>query len=475
MTVDESFESNLSEANQLYLSGQLSAAKKKFQACLALSPNEPRVLEKLRIISSFQTFLSSATRRFVQTNVCVIYAWGASGSVFLQSLFDNHPETLMFPATLISNYNHFWKSVERIRRENPDVNIIELGQIFIQYFEAFFDGSSQPTEYMFDSLGANRNQAIIIDKQLFIFYLIEIWRAYSKENVLFNRKTFFVSLHYAYSMSRGEDLSGKHLIIYPLHSPENYEDLESTIQDFPTLKVIVTYRHSFKSIKSNLVRYVNREKMFYNRHLSAKDLILEGIFHKFYRSQLIGFLNMSNRYSLNTYYLLNQDLHSQTNSTLQQLIQWMGIDWDEHLLESTFNGLLYWNDKFSPRHFNGFSRLKDKSHHAWKSDFDTLDRYVFGGIAAINPQVKCPGKVSKLQRRMAHLLLFIPTKIERKAVSEIFVKKQFKDLSPLVIAILERYIWSLKFINGIEIHTSYKIQSLNSYEEFEEAHSKRNG
>ena len=81
-----------------------------------------------------------------------------SGSDFLQSLFDSHPEVSQFPGVFY--FDEFWL---KIKKQNLPENIANT---FISDHEHFFDSKLNLIErhYM---LGEDKNDFYLIDKKLF--------------------------------------------------------------------------------------------------------------------------------------------------------------------------------------------------------------------------------------------------------------------------------------------------------------------
>ena len=67
-----------------------------------------------------------------------------------------------------------------------------------------------------------------------------------------------------------------------------------------------------------------------------------------------------------------EDLHANPKKTLNAICGWLGIPWHESLMESTFNGIKYWNVAGSIQ-TSGFNQ--DITAEAFKSFISPFDRW----------------------------------------------------------------------------------------------------
>ena len=64
-------------------------------------------------------------------DIIVICFYGRSGSVFLHSLFDNHPNIVTFPGTFLMKYQQWWDSF--VNKQS-----LNCGKKFLNHFSIFF-------------------------------------------------------------------------------------------------------------------------------------------------------------------------------------------------------------------------------------------------------------------------------------------------------------------------------------------------
>ncbi len=331
------------------------------------------------------------TNAFNIDEVLAIVFLGRSGSVFLGSLLDNHPQIIMLPGTQLSFYYDFWESYGHSLQKD------HLIKTFCAYFSAFFDVfafsalslRTQPALVLgFSEMGSERNEKIEVNKEKFIQVLHFILDKVSSVD----RKSFFRAIHIAYTIAsnRSSQLHQSKLpmIVYQLHM--NWPPLvKHLISDFPKTKIIHMIREPFQTIGSHF------KHSGYNCH----------VMNHFYNDAfLYGGKDRSRAIKL-------EDLHTEPKQTLEKIIKWIGIGWSDSLLESTFNGKKWWNLK-DVEQVHGFNKvIISKNHSSFYYKFDEyrlnvlyFKRFKLWGYPCRD--------VSKLERFLILPLLLMPFKME---------------------------------------------------------------
>lgn len=432
--------------------GQLKEAKKSLEHAVKLAPQKQHYLRTLQELGH-----PGPNHRLVEhilnTRVVAIFAWGSSGSVFLQSLLDNHPQILMFPATFIMNFHsQIWPRLENIFMQQNNALERAIEQ-FCKELYLSFDAQQDTSDYKLNQLGENQNQFIAVEVQRFKAHCIEIATLFQNHNIPLNRANFFLMVHYAYSLAREQDILEKQLLIYPLHNLDKVEDVGLVLSDFPRFKSIVCCRNPFKSLSSNL-RMTRTLKQAQGKTYTLEETVPEGLFHRFYLIQLVGFENIASKFDLPTYYQPLESLHHQPKETLLNLMKWLQIDWSDTLLNSTFNGLKYWGNRSMKEPLSDFSSNYHARDKEWKQQLNALDRYVLGGLLAAYIEEYSYGQTSWLQQKLIPFLILIPTKLERQALI-----KHKESIRSSWIHYLDRINTSYKYLWNYPLKLNFKTPS----------------
>ena len=345
--------------------------------------------------------------------VAALFFWGRSGTVFLHSLFDGHPEVLTFPATRLNSFHH---------RQWPDIasanSRAEMARKFVAWNPSCFDGRRDRWLEGLADLGPNKDTPLFVDEARFEEALLA--RLPDGPPGKITRREFFLAAHFAYAEARGEDTSKKTLLLYHMHSPEAYDGVRAALDDFPGMVAIGTVRDPIRSLASYLRK--NRDVA---RAWGQADrdeygrMARTGGFNALYRHQLAGWSELFDRLRIPRHTVRLEDLHDRPRASMERLAAWLGIAWDERLLESTWGGLAYWGDQLAVSRQHGFSGAHtryaaDKTHAA----LDRLDRYVLTGLLARFLRAHGYEPPPWHARVLAPLLLHVPTKVEREALTE---------------------------------------------------------
>ena len=343
--------------------------------------------------------------------VAALFFWGRSGTVFLHSLFDGHPQVLTFPATRLNSFHH---------RQWPDIaganTRAEMVDKFIRWNPSCFDGANDRWLEGLAELGPGRDTPLHVDEARFTAALLA--RLPDRAPGGIRRRDFFVAAHFAYAEARGEDVSQKTLLLYHLHSPEAYDGIAAALEDFPDMVAMGTVREPGRSLASYLRK--NRDVA---RHFGQADrsdyagMVRTGGYNALYRHQLSGWSELFARLPMPRYEVRLEDLHDAPRATLTRLAAWLGLAWDERLLESTWNGLAYWGDKMAVKPQHGFSGAHTRQPSEKADDaLDALDRYVLEGLLAGYRREHGYERARWHARALAPVLLHVPTRAERAAL-----------------------------------------------------------
>jgi hypothetical protein len=341
-------------------------------------------------------------------SVVAIFFWGRSGSVFLHSLFDSHPQVLTLPATRLNSFHgRQWADIS----EAPGVEA--MARRFVRWNPSVFDGRLDRWFEGLDAMGPGRDRPIEVDIEAFVRHTTRLLAG--PETV--TRRRFFLALHVAYALARGEDVSEKTTIVYHLHSPEAYAGIAAALADFPELRAVGITREPVRSVLSYLRKnvLVARAWQLSDRARYAQ-LAPTGGYNFVYRHQLIGWRELLARHSPPFRWLAIEHLNQDTEGQMRTLAQFFGLRWDPCLTESTFNGLLYHGETLAQA--QPAEGPPAPSNAESDGALDALDRYVLEGLLANFRRESGYGETPARQRVLSALLVPVPTRVERLALTE---------------------------------------------------------
>lgn len=330
-----------------------------------------------------------------------------SGSDFLQSLFDSHPEVSQFPGDFY--FDKFWS---KITKQNLPENI---ANIFISDNERFFDSKLNLIE-RHHMLGENKNDFYLIDRNLFKEKFINLM-----QNKEINKKNVFHNLHFAYSLASGEDLKKKKVIILNIHHIFRLKILKEF--DY---EILFTIRDPLASLSSSAKHWLKYDK---GKHVSPWMLY-------FHIDRLLNGLKILTKSKIKTHVIKLELLHRQNSTIMKELANKFNINYDQVLTKSTYHNKIWWGDIVSGRDLNGVNPNFKNSidyNFFYKKDIQCFERCLRGFLIKYNYQI--------LEKN----LKFPPIKILPLKVEIQFWKKSI--LSMKIIEILSIFYYWVKRIH----------------------------
>ena len=263
--------------------------------------------------------------------ICYLSNYASTGNTFFLSLLDGHEEVLNLPGYVdLSFCFENKKSFSEYLKE-------------FNFFNPYFFDTSKMTQSIknhqgLSTLGENKNQGIIINKDKFELY----YYIFSKDLEL-NIKNIIFSIYYAYAKAIDKNiLKLKALIIYPY-------DHSRTISLIKYLKddhVIVFIRNPINTY------YSYKEKL--KLKIKVKKINFD-IFNLYNMCRNVDPLIKKN---INFKYIKIEDLHKRPELILQNVCNFLDIKFNHSLLDSSFLGKKYWGHFWNKDnlHFSGFNK-----------------------------------------------------------------------------------------------------------------------
>jgi hypothetical protein len=356
----------------------------------------------------------------METEMAIFVYWGRSGSVFLQSLLDRHPEVLSTPATVLMRFYEFWTEFLRVLVEKQipfDLN--DFLNMFCTYFSSLFYAQPDSSTCCLDQLGPEQNTVLQVDIANFKEAFVWLIQSFFSGGVEINSKIFFILLHYAYEMAQGLDISEKHLIAYQLHRPSLNPSTTGLFRDFPQTRVLGMAREPMRAFFSHLRMCRDDRRVGHQAEIQPDydylDMVLDGAYASYYEHQLVGWKELQAHYQPPLYEMCLEKLHSAPEQELKKLAQWLKIEWHPCLLQSSFNGLEYWGDRRAHQKIQGFSATHPLRQD-WLSCFSPLDKQVLYALLGQDVQRQGYGQALRWVKWFLPVLIWLPTRLEWQAL-----------------------------------------------------------
>jgi hypothetical protein len=316
--------------------------------------------------------------RLEDVNLIVTAAYGRAGSLFLHSLFDGHPSVLNLP--------HFSSMYARIPRTigNPRRRI----NWFIATYPEIFDSTVEPFGgaggRTRGNFGAAGDEDLIVDPDRFRERFVDLAAAHVGANGPCSRRTFFLLAHLAYGLCvRDFDPADIRYVFYQPHWPGADEwgaEWSAMMADFPDLFFIAMTRdprQDWTSRRKLQAERLGRDlggipaiSLLINIHLWSK--------HSDDLRRLVGGIGEDHVRIIDL-----ERLHVGNERILRSLCAWLGIDFHENLLRSTFNGRQWFGNTANAKQASAFN--PGMKRDTWRTelppeDKQTIERLLPGTI-----------------------------------------------------------------------------------------------
>ena len=296
----------------------------------------------------------------VNTRIVSLIGFGRSGSLFLHSLLDGHPQISTLPGYFFKGWfnEKTWSMLE------PDFNNVKwkinLAENICNLFEPQFISRSTKnvigtpvgeTECIgkdkgFTQLGENKDESLDLDIKKFKSRFV---KKLSKYKTINNRECFKI-IHDTFDFCYRKKLKNQSqkTIFYHIHNPEVSEKL-NYLCAFPKSKILYIMRDPIKMIESWIMDdFVNLKNSKNNWELYTS---FTNIYDKVIYPFEFLFDGCHTLFQSNSRVIRLEDIKRNPKKILPKLLKWMGINENETIYKSEFL-----NKKYS-RPSNSFDKI----------------------------------------------------------------------------------------------------------------------
>ena len=365
--------------------------------------------------------------------VIAIQNYGPSGTLFLHSLLDNHPQVIQLPG--LSGI-HILKRIEEKFSDEP-MAVSTLAGIFLSSYSCLYEPNDVEYSNGLNFLGENCNEHPCVDAKAFSANFIDyleylIMQAQlpaqihpGQENKYL--KVFFHAIYAAYSKGLGKEPAEQTFLVYPIHS--GHPDQALRLQEmFDECVFIHMVRNPLDMLDSS-IKYLEHTRKYDKITLNIFDCALTQIFEdhapqvNFFHSMhsIYPYPRLESHDKVTEFSIQFEKLHTQPENTLKTICQQINLPWSDTLLESSFAGKQWWN-RPSLRQMSGFNRdMKPKTKFQHYSSFDAwrlsvISRPLLKGLGYIS---KKNSLFSKIEILLARFMCMLPFRIERTSIDTI--------------------------------------------------------
>jgi len=360
----------------LHIIGKYKLSKKYFQKILQIEKIDLNSLVNLIQLSGYDksikysklldNFFKIITKKSLfksnQKIVCLL-GFGRSGSLFLHSLLDGHPQISTLPGYFFKGW--FGENTWPIFQPNfQEINWRQtLAEKICTYFEPQFNAHCKKnvigkpngnTEWFaknlgFTQLGENRSEVLELDQQLFKSKFINLSQAYDKIDSRICFELIHKAFHIAFRQNQNIDINSNKLILYHFHNP-NYNEFSNFVCNYPSAKFLYVIRNPIQMLESWIAGYSNKINKTNNcfQNKIWFNLIVQRITRVFhYMYDPFNDLFETRGVKL-------EDIKRNYQDLVPELKKWIGIDYNPELEKSEFLKLKFSRPSASMDMISGF-------------------------------------------------------------------------------------------------------------------------
>jgi hypothetical protein len=297
--------------------------------------------------------------------------YGRAGSVLIQSLFDGHPSVLTLPH-LGAMYSLIPTSIHDLDRQ------IDW---FIKKFPTIFDtsrgGYFNDLELVAAKFGPGGDEDLRVSCAEFKSELLGMAREYYTIDAdrRLSRKEFFILLHIAYALCvRCLNVSEIRYIFYHTHTyvPDEWRTM---LEDFPELYLIAMTRDP----RQDWASWKKHHALRMQRNVSDVPPICLFFSEYNYSRGCYELSNLVERLKHDHIRIIGlEELHIFNKLALTQLCGWLNIEFNECLLQSTFNGRQWHGNAASGKRASGLN--PNVTRETWRNELPDHDRQIISSL-----------------------------------------------------------------------------------------------
>lgn len=280
---------------------------------------------------------------------------GRTGSDFLQSLLDSHPQIATFNGHFLV-YSEFFS---RARTFSVPIKCAsDAADEFIgQYIDKLV--SRYDVQEAKDCLGPDSNESFKLDTTQFKAHLVGLLGG----NEL-NSRNFLLAIYGAYNLCLGYNIQ-KFRVLF--HHPHLEFEFRLFCRDFPETRILFSTRDP----RANFFSHVDHFRRYYRSHDNQQHIFI-------CLQMALQDSKLADDFKLEYTAIRLEDLPRE--DVMRELADWLGVDFQDSMLKSTWAGLEWHGDRISVKRFPATGWSAARTENGWRHKLGFLDRYVLNFI-----------------------------------------------------------------------------------------------
>ncbi len=410
-----------------------------------------RLAETGKSISHLNQQLKWLTGHADKINLTSICFWGRSGSVLLSSLLDSHPETVMIGTgdfAAISVFEQIWTYLKQFQFNN-------LASLLDEFCSSRRKENLPANKHDFSLFSESQPEFEAAFKFYFHFVLQSLVDAFGldflKEKT---RKACFIACHYAHYLAKGLDITGRHLIVFQVHWPEDLPQFTALLSDFPDFKPLGMIRTPIRGYYSMLAHILQQNQ---DKNWQWEDLVLTGRYLHTLRHILMGWQLAETLINKSFYTISLENLHQEPQKVMKALANHLRINWHQSLLASSIDGKPLRMASGVHGEINASKAVFDPervNYSYWKQELSDVDKFVLEGVLCDVMERYFDTSISNFHKTLSLVFVFLPMRLEKKAFQKALSQRSEEQIKLVLLNYAERCYYILLFICGYRFNVS---------------------
>ena len=287
--------------------------------------------------------------------VVALITTGRTGSDFLQSLLDSHPQIASFNGHF-AVYSEFFNKA--LTFTVPGGRTVDAADEFIGHY-IYKLVSRYDIQEAKDRLGESSSASFALNTNEFKAHLVGLMG----ERPL-NSRDFLLAVYGAYHICLGMPIKEVRLVF---HHPHLDYEFELFVKDFPQTRVLFSSRDP----RANFCSHVEHFRQYYTSHDNEQHV---------YRCLKMALEDSELAQCLGLDYTATRLEDIPREDTMRALAQWLGVQYRESMLRSTWAGLDWHGDRISGKKFSAMGWSKNRTENGWRQRLGPVEKYVLNYI-----------------------------------------------------------------------------------------------
>ena len=323
---------------------------------------------------------------------------GRTGSDFLQSLLDSHPQISTFNGHF-AVYSEFFSKALTFSVENS--RVCDAADEFIGHY-LYKLVSRYDIQEAKDRLGTNSDESFSIDTWEYKKHIIGLMG-----DLPLTSRNFLIAVYGAYSLCLKQNILDIRCIF---HHPHLDHEFRLFIKDFPKTRMVFTSRDP----RANFCSHVEHFRNYYPSHDNQQHL---------YNclKMVLEDSELADEYNLDYITTRLEDLPRE--DVLREFAHWLDIEFNESMLRSTWAGLDWHGDRISNKSFAATGWSEKRTENGWSNRLGKMEQYVLNYIMCARlKHYRYPVKpVNFPDSFFVAILILLPFKFERRFFNPMYV------------------------------------------------------